>query len=379
MSITLRIDDPRLVQSSTSHHPSVLRWPHPVLPARKLGRRRLVAITLLDRKYVLFRDESGKAAAVVDACPHRGALLSKGSVNQQGELVCAYHGWRIRSDGQAQSAAVATRSCRIPRLRTWERHGYIWIAHEDVLDSAFPEFLRPGYSMVARFPMRFEAPLRVAVDNFSEVEHAFQVHRFIGPGKNQLDTVSMRTEIGDDRTSAVSSAQYRGLPLGLSRFFGIRRGDRYHNDWVFQFQPLFGSYDNYWTSPAGQRRPVRFVVTTFFVPTAGGKATLHTFLQVAIDSPWFRLFRALIYWVSSAIIRYELWADARIARFAPDTTDPRTAGWHLTKLDKQIIANRRLMETLYFQGSRLAPGPLSLLEPESDAVPTATLQRAGGG
>lgn len=38
-----------------------------------------------------------------DACPHRLAPLSEGRVEETGELLCAYHGWRFGSDGACTS------------------------------------------------------------------------------------------------------------------------------------------------------------------------------------------------------------------------------------------------------------------------------------
>jgi phenylpropionate dioxygenase-like ring-hydroxylating dioxygenase large terminal subunit len=53
---------------------------------------------------VLFRDASGKAAALVDRCPHRGVALSLGQV-RNGEIECPFHGWRFDATGA---------NCRVP-------------------------------------------------------------------------------------------------------------------------------------------------------------------------------------------------------------------------------------------------------------------------
>src|SRR5438128_289694 len=51
---------------------------------------------------VLFRDKSGRAAALLDRCPHRNVPLSLGSVDD-GELKCRYHGWRFDCDGKLRA------------------------------------------------------------------------------------------------------------------------------------------------------------------------------------------------------------------------------------------------------------------------------------
>jgi vanillate O-demethylase monooxygenase subunit len=331
--------------------PDVLRYPHPVLLASKLRRGAVRSFILLGKSYVLFRDRAGRVVAAPGACPHRGAVLAKGKVNRDGELVCAYHGWRIRGDGCAVSPSTPGKSCNVAVLKTWERHGFIWVANPDVPDSAFPAFIEPGHKIVAKFTSVFAAPLRVVLDNFGEVEHAFQIHRFIGPSRDGLATTEFSVEAGPEETRALFSCDYRGLPLGLGRWFGIAPGDRYHNDWTFRFRPLFGCYSNYWTAKRdGQRRPVSFIVTSFLVPTTPGQVDVHVILQISVTGGLPRLVAPLIEWFAAAVVRYEIWADSRIARFAPEAAEADGQSWQLTGWDKQIFLNRKLLEAVYLGG-----------------------------
>ena len=41
------------------------------------------------------RDSAGRPSALVDRCPHRNLALSLGTVHPDGNLECAYHGWRF--------------------------------------------------------------------------------------------------------------------------------------------------------------------------------------------------------------------------------------------------------------------------------------------
>ena len=47
---------------------------------------------------VLFRDGSGRAAALADRCCHRAAPLHLGRLVEAG-IQCGYHGFRFRHDG----------------------------------------------------------------------------------------------------------------------------------------------------------------------------------------------------------------------------------------------------------------------------------------
>jgi 5,5'-dehydrodivanillate O-demethylase len=53
----------------------------------------------LGEDFVVFRDGSGKAGMVARHCPHRGASLSLGRVEENG-IRCCYHGWKFATDGQ---------------------------------------------------------------------------------------------------------------------------------------------------------------------------------------------------------------------------------------------------------------------------------------
>lgn len=325
----------------------ILRYPHPVLQAKRL-KKKPIQVTLLDKKYVLYRNDEGVAVALPDACPHRGALLSKGKINGQGELVCAYHGWRINADGRATCPSVPKRSCKIPMLKTWERHGFIWMANADVPDEAFPHFTVPGHEFIGSFSSRFKAPLKVVLDNFGEIEHAFQVHSFIGPSKKKPDDLNFRVEIDEEETFGYLSCPYRPLPFFARPFFGIKKGDLYHNDWVFKFNPLHGRYNSYWTDPVtGTKRPLSFIVTSFLVPVSDNEVRVQIFVQVAIKSKALRLIAPVLKWFTMMITKFEIKADADIALFAPAEAQDGSR-WRLTYLDKQIMANRKKMETIYF-------------------------------
>ena len=335
------------MKNNCAANADILRYPHPVLRSKEL-KRGPKQITLMEKKYVLYRDVEGKVAALPDVCPHRGAQLSKGKVNGAGELVCAYHAWRIRSDGNVTCPSVPKRSCRLQLLKTWERYGYIWIANADVPEESFPDFTDPGYEMMGGFSSLFKAPLPVVLDNFGEIEHAFQVHTFIGPSKQVLDTVKFSVDIEEDKTFGYMSCRYRGLPLALHRFFGIRKNDLYHNDWVFKFNPLHGSYNNYWTSADGAvKRPVAFIVTSFLVPVREQEVNVIVFVQIAIKNKWLKLLAPILKWSTMLITRFEIEADGDIAGFAPAEAQDGSR-WRLTHLDKQIMANRRKMDQLYF-------------------------------
>jgi len=77
---------------------------HPVALVDDLGAAPL-AVQLLGRDLVLWRDARGGVHAATDRCPHRGAALSMGRVHGD-TLECAYHGWRFDGSGRSTTACT---------------------------------------------------------------------------------------------------------------------------------------------------------------------------------------------------------------------------------------------------------------------------------
>jgi phenylpropionate dioxygenase-like ring-hydroxylating dioxygenase large terminal subunit len=57
------------------------------------------AVKILGEELVLFRDQSGQVGLLGEHCPHRGASLEYGDI-EDGGLRCPYHGWLFNVRGQ---------------------------------------------------------------------------------------------------------------------------------------------------------------------------------------------------------------------------------------------------------------------------------------
>lgn len=69
-----------------------------VSEARDLKPGKPLGLRIAGERIVFFRDALGKACALLDRCPHRGAALSLGRVDK-GEIECPFHGWRFDGEG----------------------------------------------------------------------------------------------------------------------------------------------------------------------------------------------------------------------------------------------------------------------------------------
>ena len=148
------------------------------LKEKPLGRR------ILDEPVVLFRDRSGRAAALLDRCCHRSAPLSLGAV-VEGGIQCGYHG--LTFDGSGTCIAVPGQS-RIPddaRVRGYplvEKDQLLWIWMGDSAgadQSKIVDF--PYHNDRAHWPNRHDCyPIQgnymLMVDNLMDLTHLGYLH-----------------------------------------------------------------------------------------------------------------------------------------------------------------------------------------------------------
>ena len=61
--------------------------------------RPLVPVELDSKRYILFRDDEGELGLIGRNCPHRGADLCFGRLEDNG-IRCPFHGWHFDRNGQ---------------------------------------------------------------------------------------------------------------------------------------------------------------------------------------------------------------------------------------------------------------------------------------
>lgn len=184
--------------------------------AKTLGARPL-AVTIQGRPLVLFRDAAKKPVALLDRCPHRNVPLSMGTV-RNGELECAYHGWRFDQAGACthvpglltQDATLKSRCAEHHATR--ELDGFIWVystpgvtpTHEPF---RFPHLDTPGYSTVRR-EFQVDCALHAAIENTLDVPHTGFLHGGLfrtAEKKNVIDVIVRRH-------ARHAEAEFRGEP-----------------------------------------------------------------------------------------------------------------------------------------------------------------------
>jgi vanillate O-demethylase monooxygenase subunit len=161
---------------------------------KPLGRQ------ICGERIAFFRGPEGKVAAVEDFCPHRGAALSLGSV-QDGKLVCGYHGLAVGCTGKTVSMP-GQRVGGFPCIRSYpveERYGFIWVWTGDpaLADSALIHHLEwagnPEWAYGGGL-YHINCDYRLMIDNLMDLTHETYVHA-TSIGQKEIDEAPVNTKI----------------------------------------------------------------------------------------------------------------------------------------------------------------------------------------
>ncbi len=91
-----------------------------------------LTVHLHGQALVLWRGADGAPLAAQDRCPHKGASLGRGCL-EEGRLRCGYHGWSFNEQGQCVEIPANREGMSIPHrahLRPYpcrEAHGFVWV------------------------------------------------------------------------------------------------------------------------------------------------------------------------------------------------------------------------------------------------------------
>ncbi|GAB0117971.1 aromatic ring-hydroxylating dioxygenase subunit alpha [Acidisoma sp. 7E03] len=164
---------------------------------RPLGRQ------ICGERIVFYRGPGGKVAAVEDFCPHRGAPLSLGYV-EDGKLVCGYHGLAMGCDGRAVEMP-AQRVRGFPAIKSFaveERYGFIWVwpGERERADPATIHHLvwaeSPDWAYGGGL-YHIKCDYRLMIDNLMDLTHETYVHAG-SIGQKEIDEAPVTTRSEGD-------------------------------------------------------------------------------------------------------------------------------------------------------------------------------------
>lgn len=198
------MDSPILAPPRTKPHLSVARltrYFYVACLSEELGTGPIPRV-IAGVPVVLFRSQ-GRAAALVDRCPHRNVPLSLGRVLPTGELECAYHGWQFDCEGVCRKIPgladdAQLRDRRADSCTVREQDGLVWVCPEPGVVPETEPFSVPsigsGYERLVRV-VEAQGTLHATLENALDVPHTAFLHRglFRGGKKNQIRAVVRRS------------------------------------------------------------------------------------------------------------------------------------------------------------------------------------------
>lgn len=184
--------------------------------SRDLGRKQVIARTVLGLPVVLFRTQGGAVGAFLDRCPHRNVPLSLGEVVGD-SLRCVYHGWRFDPSGECREVPCLVGEPGGPARRAdafpvREQDGWIWVY---ATPGAEPE--TEPYALPTRGDRRYttvldvveaEGSLHAVAENALDVPHTAFLHKGLFRGVSEPNDISVVVRDWGDRVEA----EYIGEP-----------------------------------------------------------------------------------------------------------------------------------------------------------------------
>lgn len=202
-----------------------------------------VRITVLGQHLALYRTPSGKIVALSDLCVHRGAALSGGWLSDDC-IVCPYHGWEYKPDGQcvkipAQPGRGVPAKARVDSYPTRERYGFIWVYLGDLPEEERPPMpVWPEFDELVENGGRFRAVTgeflwnanyERILENGCDIAHAPFVHAgsFGNPEKPEVPDYEL--EQPDEWSAFATVDLYPPAPRGIWGRFARLRGQDLNN------------------------------------------------------------------------------------------------------------------------------------------------------
>jgi phenylpropionate dioxygenase-like ring-hydroxylating dioxygenase large terminal subunit len=160
-------------------------WQPVALVEELAGPRPARPVQLMGQHFVLFRDEQGRLGLLDRDCPHRGADLAYGRL-ENGGLRCPFHGWLFDVNGaclETPAEPADSRLCQGIRQASYpvvEKSGIVFAFIGEGEPPAFPDFdcfVAPDSHTFA-FKGLWECNWLQALEVGMDPAHASYLHRF---------------------------------------------------------------------------------------------------------------------------------------------------------------------------------------------------------
>jgi phenylpropionate dioxygenase-like ring-hydroxylating dioxygenase large terminal subunit len=227
----------------------------PLVPDRRVPRRKPLFWKMLGDELTLFRDASGAVRAISDVCPHRGASMSRGKCLFEGTVACPYHGAVFNGEGECiafitegpDSKMVGNLSVRSYPTVTLKGWVFVWMGSEEpapIRDDIPPEFFEPKSTLVMSSYTYWQTSWIVSIENQNDSHnYGLYVHR------NSL------TQLMSGRSRNRTPVGTRSKLINDAALFSWHEHDDYYADAQGQipFQLHYPAVDGKWPKTRARR------------------------------------------------------------------------------------------------------------------------------
>ncbi|MGX9935174.1 aromatic ring-hydroxylating dioxygenase subunit alpha [Advenella kashmirensis] len=183
----------------------------------------LLPKTIIGEPLVFFRKSDGKAAALLNICPHKFAPLHMGKLLPGDKIQCGYHGLEFDPNGTCihnphKSGRIAA-DCKVKSYEVLERHGmvWIWMGNEEADPATIPDYSfldqDSGYDVTCRESICINANYRLVADNLLDLSHSPYLHDGVIGGPETIKANITVTQ--DGNTVRVMRPKFNVRPPGL--------------------------------------------------------------------------------------------------------------------------------------------------------------------
>ena len=195
---------------------------------------------------IITRDANGQLNALVNACQHRGATLTRVAKGRQSTFVCSFHAWTFRSDGKLlkvkapseypEDFDLASRNLKRARIASYK--GFVFINLDTEGTESLEDYLGDAKVfldlMVAQSPTgelevlpgkghyTFDGNWKLQNENGLDGYHVSTVHY------NYVATVQHRQQVNAEKGTASDTLDYSKLGAGDAAtddgWFSFRNG-----------------------------------------------------------------------------------------------------------------------------------------------------------
>ncbi len=181
---------------------------------------------------IITRDSHGELHALINACQHRGATLTRQGAGNQSTFTCPFHAWCYKSDGRLVKVKApgeypegfdkATRGLRKARIESYK--GFVFISLDTYASDSLEDFLGDARiffdMMVAQSPTgelevlagkstyTYDGNWKLQNENGLDGYHVSTVHY------NYVSTVQHRQQVNAEKGQGDSTLDYSKLGAG---------------------------------------------------------------------------------------------------------------------------------------------------------------------